>query len=118
VRFDKSSGVCYNEHVMYAVIETGNKQYRVNKGDVIEIELLDKKPEESVTFDHVLLVSDQEKIEVGMPYVSGAKVTGKVMGDFLDKKVTTFKYKHKTNYHRTKGHRQPLTKVMIEEVTL
>ncbi|MFA4967714.1 MAG: 50S ribosomal protein L21 [Candidatus Margulisiibacteriota bacterium] len=103
---------------MYAVIETGNKQYKVNKGDVIEIELLDKKPEESVTFDHVLLVSDNDKIEVGMPYVSGAKVTGKIIGDFKAKKVITFKYKHKTNYHRTKGHRQPMTKVKIEEVSL
>ena len=103
---------------MYAVIETGNKQYKVNKGDVIEIELLGKKPEESVTFDHVLLVSDKDKIEVGMPYVSGAKVTGKIIGDFKAKKVTTFKYKHKVNYHRTKGHRQPMTRVKIEEVLL
>jgi len=102
---------------MYAIIETGSKQYKVNKGDVIDVELLFKAPEEKVVFDKVLLVSDIDKIEVGMPYVSGAKVTGKIMGDFKADKVTTFKYKNKTNYHRTKGHRQPMTKVVIEEVS-
>jgi len=102
---------------MYAIIETGSKQYKVNEGEVIDVELLFKAPEEKVVFDKVLLVSDKDKIEVGMPYVSGAKVTGKIMGDFKAEKVTTFKYKNKTNYHRTKGHRQPMTKVLIEEVS-
>jgi len=113
-----SLSLCYNYLVMYAIIETGNKQYKVNKGEVIDVELLFKAPEEKVVFDKVLLVSDNEKIEIGMPYVSGAKVTGKIVNDFKAKKVITFKYKHKTNYHRTKGHRQRMTKVMIEEVSL
>ncbi len=99
-------------------IETGNKQYKVNQGDVIEIELLQKSAEEKVVFDNVLLVSSEDKIEVGAPYLSGAKVSGKVLGQFKDKKVTTFKYKNKINYHRTKGHRQPLMKVLIEEVSI
>lgn len=103
---------------MYAIIETGSKQYKVNKGDIIDVELLGKAPEEKVVFDKILLVSDNDKIEIGMPYVSGAKVLGKIMGDFKADKVTTFKYKHKTNYHRTKGHRQRMTKVMIEEVSV
>jgi len=102
---------------MYAIIETGSKQYKVNEGEVIDVELLFKAPEEKVVFDKVLLVSGKDKIEVGMPYVSGAKVTGKIMGDFKADKVTTFKYKNKTNYHRTKGHRQPMTRVKIEEVS-
>jgi large subunit ribosomal protein L21 len=103
---------------MYAVIETGNKQYRVVKGDEIDVELLGKKPEEAISFDHVLMIADGDKVQVGMPYVAGAKVLGKIMGDIREKKVTTFKYKHKTNYHRTKGHKQPLTRVKIEEVSL
>ncbi len=99
---------------MYAIIETGNKQYRVQKGDVIEVELIEAK--DSVSFDHVLLVSEGEETKVGTPYVSGAKVLGKILGSFKGDKVINFKYKHKVNYHRKKGHRQNLMKVEIEEV--
>jgi len=101
---------------MYAIIETGNKQYKVEKGDVIEIELLPIK--DSVSFEKVLLVSSPDKIEVGVPYISGAKVVGKVLETFKDTKVINYKYKHKVNYHRKKGHRQNLMKVEIQEVSL
>jgi large subunit ribosomal protein L21 len=99
---------------MYAIIESGSKQYKVSKGDVIEVELLEAK--QHITFDKVLLVSDNGKTEVGTPYVKGAKVSAKVLGTGKDDKVTTFKYKNKINYHRTIGHRQPYTRLEIEEV--
>lgn len=99
---------------MYAIIETGGKQYRVSKGDIFEVELLDAKS--SVTFDKVLLLGDNDKLEIGTPYVKGAKVSAKVVGEGKDPKVTTFKYKNKTNYHRKIGHRQPFTRIQIEEV--
>lgn len=101
---------------MYAIIETGSKQYKVQKGDVIEVELLQEKG--SVSFDNVLLVSNDSDVKVGMPYVAGAKVSGKVLEVFKDDKVINYKYKHKVNYHRKKGHRQNLMKVQIEEVSV
>jgi large subunit ribosomal protein L21 len=99
---------------MLAIIETGSKQYKVKQGDIIEVELLEA--ERHVTFDKVLLVSADGKVTVGTPYVKGAKVAAKVLGDFKDDKVTTFKFRHKVNYHRTIGHRQNYTRVQIEEV--
>lgn len=99
---------------MYAIIETGGKQYRVSPGETFDIELIPNEKE--VTFDKVLMISDGEKFEVGSPYVAGATVAAKVLGNGKDKKVTTFKYKQKINYHRTKGHRQPFTTVQIEGV--
>ncbi len=99
---------------MYAIIEAGSKQYKVVPGDIIDVELVDNKT--AITFDKVLLISDDGKFEVGTPYVSGAKVSAKVLGTGKDDKVTTFKYKNKTNYHRKIGHRQPYTRVQIEEV--
>ena len=99
---------------MYAIIETGNKQYKIKEGDVIEVELLDAK--RSLTFDKVLFLSDGEKVEVGTPFVKEAKVSAKILGTGKDKKVTSFKYKNKINYHRTIGHRQKFTKLEITEV--
>ncbi|MDD5593745.1 MAG: 50S ribosomal protein L21 [Candidatus Margulisbacteria bacterium] len=99
---------------MYAIIETGAKQYRVSPGDILDVELLDNK--ESVTFNEVLFFADGDKIEIGTPYLKGTKVSAKVLGVNKDDKVTAFKYKHKTNYHRTKGHRQNYTRIQIEEI--
>jgi len=99
---------------MYAIIETGGKQYKVNEGDIIDVELLEAK--RHVTFDEVLFLSNNGKTEVGAPYVKGAKVSAKVLGEGKDPKVTTFKYKNKTNYHRTIGHRQRYTRLEIEKI--
>ena len=99
---------------MYAIIETGSKQYKVSAGDIIEVELLDAK--RSLTFDKVLFLADGENVHIGTPYVKGAKVSAKVLGTGKDKKVTTFRYKNKINYHRTVGHRQPFVRLEIEEV--
>jgi large subunit ribosomal protein L21 len=101
---------------MYAVIETGGKQYRVEKDSVLYIEKLDAQEGETVTFDKVLLVNDGEQVKVGTPLVEGAKVTGKVLKHGKGKKITVFKYKPKKNYKRKKGHRQPFTKVVISGI--
>lgn len=101
-------------YTMYAVIETGGKQYRVSPGDTMDVELLENK--EQVTFNNVLLFADGGTVEVGTPYVKDTKVTAKVLGNNKDDKVTTFKYKNKINYHRTIGHRQNYTRIEIEEI--
>ena len=99
---------------MYAIIETGGKQYRVSPGDVMDVELLENK--ESVTFTNVLLFADGGTVEIGTPYLKDTKVSAKVLGDNKDDKVITFKYRNKVNYHRTIGHRQNYTRVEIEEI--
>jgi large subunit ribosomal protein L21 len=101
---------------MYAIIESGNKQYKVESGNVIDVELLGKNAEEKVEFDKVLLFKTDSDLKIGQPYVAGVKVSGKVLANIKDTKVTTFKYKNKTNYHRTKGHRQKYTRVQIEAI--
>jgi len=100
---------------MYAIIQTGGKQQKVNQGDILDVELLDN--EGSVTFNEVLLIADGDNLTVGTPIIKGAKVSAKVIGQIQDDKVTTFKYKNKTNYHRTIGHRQRYTRVQIGEIT-
>ena len=101
---------------MYAVIEACGKQYKVTKGDVVFFEKLDAQEGKKVTFDKVVLVSDEGKVEVGAPYVKGIKVEGKVVAHGKGKKIVVFKYKPKKNYRRKQGHRQPYTKVEITEI--
>ncbi len=101
---------------MYAVIETGGKQYKVSEGDVIFIEKLDVNEGDAVTFDKVLVVADGEKVTVGAPAVAGATVSAKVEKQGKAKKIYVFKMKRKKNYRRKKGHRQPFTKVTIEKI--
>lgn len=101
---------------MYAIIETGGKQYRVSEGDVVFIEKLEAAEGEAVTFDRVLTVVTEGDVKVGQPVVAGAKVTGTVKGHGKGKKILVFKYKAKSNYRRRQGHRQPFTKVTIEKI--
>ena len=101
---------------MYAVIEACGKQYKVTKGDVVFFEKLDVEEGKKVTFDKVVLVSDEGKVEVGAPYVKGIKVEGKVVAHGKGKKIIVFKYKPKKNYRRKQGHRQPYTKVEITDI--
>ncbi len=101
---------------MYAVIEACGKQYKVTKGDVVFFEKLDVEEGKKVTFDKVVLVSDEGKVEVGAPYVKGMKVEGKVVAHGKRKKIVVFKYKAKKNYRRKQGHRQPYTKVEITAI--
>ena len=101
---------------MYAIIEECGKQYKVTKGDVVFFEKLDVEEGKKVTFDKVVLVSDEGKIEIGTPYVKGMKVEGKVVAHGKGKKIIVFKYKAKKNYRRKQGHRQPYTKVEITAI--
>lgn len=101
---------------MYAVIETGGKQYKVQEGDVLYVEKLNANEGETVSFDKVLLVSKESGLVVGSPLVSGAKVTGKVEKHGKGKKIIIFKYKPKKNSRKKQGHRQPYTKVVIDKI--
>ena len=101
---------------MYAVIEACGKQYKVTKGDVVFFEKLEVEEGKKVTFDKVVLLSDDGKVEVGAPYVKGIKVEGKVVAHGKGKKIIVFKYKAKKNYRRKQGHRQPYTKVEITSI--
>ncbi len=101
---------------MYAIIETGGKQYKVNVGDELFIEKLDVDAETTVTFDKVIAVSNDETISVGDPYVAGATVDAKVLKNGKAKKITVFTYKPKKGKQRKLGHRQPYTKVKIEAI--
>lgn len=100
---------------MYAIIETGGKQVKVEEGQAIYIEKLNAEAGETVTFDKVLMVGG-ENVKVGSPIVEGATVTGKVEKQGRAKKIIVFKYKSKKNYKRKQGHRQPYTKVIIEKI--
>ena len=101
---------------MYAIFETGGKQYKVENGSVIFVEKLDAAEESTVTFDKVLMVNDGKDAKVGAPYVDGAAVTAKVLKQGKDKKITVFTYKPKKSSKRCKGHRQPYSKVKIDSI--
>lgn len=101
---------------MYAIIETGGKQYKVQEGDVISVEKLNKEAGEAIEFDKVLAYSNGETLTVGTPVVEGAKVSANVVENGKGKKVIIFKYKSKKDYRKKQGHRQPFTKVKIEKI--
>ncbi len=101
---------------MYAVIETGGKQYRVQEGDVLFVEKLDAKEGDTVSFDKVLLMSKDDDIVAGKPYVENVKVEANVLEQGKAKKIIVYKYKAKKNYSRKQGHRQPFTKVKVEKI--
>ncbi|MCG8457986.1 MAG: 50S ribosomal protein L21 [Holophagales bacterium] len=103
---------------MYAVIETGGKQYRVEPGDIIDVErLAGVNPEAAdVVFDRVLLVADDEGVQVGKPLVEGAKVNGQLLAEVRGRKVIVFKLKRRKQYRRKNGHRQNLHRVRIQGI--
>ena len=101
---------------MYAVLETGSKQYRVAAGDTLEIERLETEAGKPFTFDRVLLVNNDGKLSVGTPTVDGAKVVADVVAHKRGEKKLTFKMKRRKGYHKTIGHRQELTIVKIKEI--
>ena len=101
---------------MYAIVETGGKQYQVKNGDVVFVEKLNVNADETVTFDKVLVVGDDGNVTVGAPYVDGATVSAKVLKNGKAKKVTVFTYKPKKGEKRKMGHRQPYTQVKIEAI--
>jgi len=113
--------ICYMLHVSgyiksmakFAVIETGGKQYKVAEGQKIRVEKLNAAEGGNFVFDKVLLMVDGEKVEIGAPYISGAKVEAKVVKQGRDKKKIVFRYHSKTRYRKKKGHRQHFTEVEI-----
>lgn len=103
---------------MYAVIKTGGKQHRVSAGDVIEIEKIHGGKGDTVFFDEVLLVSMDEDVRVGTPYVTGAKVSGEIIEQAKSRKINVFKMKRRKGYKKKTGHRQKLTKMKIKEISI
>lgn len=101
---------------MFAVIKTGGKQYLVAPGDKIKVEKIEDEKGKEIVFDKVLLLEKNRKLEIGTPFVSGAKVVAKVLGQGKGKKITVFKYKAKKRYKVKKGHRQPYTEVEILKI--
>ena len=101
---------------MFAIIETGGKQYRVSEGDKLKIEKLEKVVGDTVAFDKVLLKYDGDKTEVGQPFLSKVSVEAKVLDQARAKKVIVFKYHSKTREKKKKGHRQTFTEVLISKI--
>lgn len=101
---------------MYAVIETGGKQYRVQEGDILKVEKLDVQEGDKVGLTKVLLISNEDGVTVGKPYIEGAIVEAAVLEHGKGKKVVIFKYKPKKDYRKKQGHRQPYTKIKIEKI--
>ncbi|HEU5349616.1 MAG TPA: 50S ribosomal protein L21 [Ktedonobacterales bacterium] len=101
---------------MYAVIETGGKQYRVSPGQTVEVELLPAEPGSEVALERVLLVSADEKTLVGSPTVAGARVITKVVREGRGDKIIVFKYKSKKRYRRTQGHRQDYMYLLVTDI--
>ena len=103
---------------MYAIVEVGAKQYNVKKDDIIEVEKQNVSEGEKITLDKVLLVSKNNKIEVGTPYLTDAKVQAVVLKETLGEKKVSFKYRRRKASHWTKGHRQQLTRIKIKEIEI
>jgi len=101
---------------LYAVVRTGGKQYRVQPGQTVDVELLPAEAGAEVEFQDVLLIGDGDTVKVGSPTVPGARVTADVVDEGRDRKVISFKFKAKTRYRVKKGHRQPFTRLTIKEI--
>ena len=102
---------------MYAVLQTGGKQYRVKEGDILSIEKIVKNAGEVITFDTVLAIEDGATVKIGQPVLSGATVSAQVLEQFKDDKVIIFKKKRRHNYRRKRGHRQPFTELKITGIS-
>ncbi len=103
---------------MYAIIETGGKQFRVSEGDVIRTDLIETEVGSAVTFDRVILAADGGDVSIGTPVVSGAAVTGTVLRQAKDKKILVFRYKSKKRVRKLNGHRQRFAEVRIDKIVL
>ena len=103
---------------MYAIIESGGKQYRITEGTRVRIEKGPGNADDQVSFDHVLAVNDGERLLVGNPYVPGASATGKITAQGRAKKVIVFKYKRRKDTKKKKGHRQAYTELVIEKIEM
>ena len=102
---------------MYAVVETGGKQYKVSQGDVISVERLSGKAGEKVALEKILMINGGNKTVIGNPVVKSAKVVGEIVKEGRGEKIIVFKMKRRKNYRRTRGHRQTYTSLKITEIT-
>ncbi len=101
---------------MYAIVETGGKQYRVSEGDTLKVEKIPAEQGGEVIFERVLALDDGNGLQVGHPFLEGCQVKGRVVNQGRSRKIIVFKYKPKKKYRRKKGHRQPYTQVRIEKI--
>ncbi|NLM01549.1 MAG: 50S ribosomal protein L21 [Treponema sp.] len=101
---------------MYALVEYKGKQYKAEKGALIQVDKIDAEQGQTIDIDTVVLLSDGDKVSVGTPYVEGAVVKAVVEDTFKDKKIIVYKYKSKKDYHRTIGHRQQYTNIRISDI--
>jgi large subunit ribosomal protein L21 len=103
---------------MYAIIESGGKQYRISEGEKVRIEKVSGNADDQITLGEVMLVSDGERTLVGTPYLEGASVTGKIVSQGRARKVIVFKYKRRKDTKKKKGHRQSFTELVIEKIQM
>lgn len=103
---------------MYAVIEAGGQQFRVSPGDTIKVQRMRGNAGDAVTFERVLLVGGEEKVVIGRPYIESATVHAEVVGTAKERKVLVFKKKPRKGFKRLRGHRQPMTKIMIKDIVV
>jgi len=103
---------------MYAIVETGGKQFRVSEGDVIRTDLIETEVGSSVTFDRIVLASNGDDVSIGSPLLSGATVTGTVLRQAKDKKILVFRYKSKKRVRKLNGHRQRFAEIRIDKIAL
>jgi large subunit ribosomal protein L21 len=101
---------------MFAIIETGGKQYKVAPGTALSVERLKSEPGETVDLDRVLMIGDDSGVKVGSPFIGGAKVRAHVLAHERGEKIVVFKYKSKVNYRRRTGHRQELTRLRVTDI--
>jgi len=104
--------------LMNAVVKTGGKEYRISKGDLIRVEKMEGKVGDQVTMKDILMISDEDKVQVGNPFLTNAVITGEIVQQVRGKKVLIYKMKRRKNYRRTKGHRQTYTYVRVNEISL
>jgi large subunit ribosomal protein L21 len=103
---------------MYAVMKTGGKEYRISQGDLIRVEKMEGKVGDQVTMKDILMVSHEDKVQLGNPLLANAVITGEIVQQGKGKKVLTYKMKRRKNYRRTKGHRQTYTYIRVNEISL
>jgi len=101
---------------MYAVIQTGGKQYKVAEGEILKVEKLEGVAGDKLTLDQVLMIKDEAGARIGTPTVKDAQVTVEVIEQGREKKITVYKYKKRKNYRRKQGHRQAYTKIKVEKI--
>lgn len=101
---------------MYAIVETGGKQYQMEEGKYLKVELLDGEKDSKVVFDKVVMIANGKKSKVGQPYVKGASVEGTILGHDKEKKVLVYKQRPKKGYRKKQGHRQDFARVMINKI--